>query len=140
MNDKTMGSVHWSFWVIGVVALIWHALGSMNFVMQMNTGTVTGMPESYRAVIENRPAWATAAFAIAVFGGAIGSVLLLLRKSAATYLFVASLVGVIVQVFPFVGNPDVQLGIWVGSLMSLVVAAFFIWYSKLYAKRKGWIS
>ncbi len=129
MNNKTIGSVHWSFWVIGVVALIWHILGLMNFVMQMNTETITGRPESYRAVIENRPAWATAAFAIAVFGGAIGSVLLLLRKSAATYLFVASLVGVIVQVFPFVGNPDVQLGIWVGSLMSLVVAAFLIWYS-----------
>ena len=140
MNNKTIGSVHWSFWVIGVVALIWHILGLMNFVMQMNTETITGRPESYRAVIENRPAWATAAFAIAVFGGAIGSVLLLLRKSAATYLFVASLVGVIVQVFPFVGNPDVQLGIWVGSLMSLVVAAFFIWYSNFYAKRKGWIS
>ncbi|MDC0936739.1 hypothetical protein OAS39_10670 [Pirellulales bacterium] len=104
----------------------------------MNANSVAEMPESFRAVIESRPAWATAAFAFAVFGGAIGAVLLLLRKSAATYLFIASLLGVIVQVFPFLGMADVQLGIWVGSLMSLAVAAFLVWYSK-FAKTKGWV-
>jgi hypothetical protein len=59
--------------------------------------------ESHRAIIEARPAWATGAFAIAVFGGALGCLLLLLKKSAAYYLFIASLLGVIVQLIPTLG-------------------------------------
>jgi len=35
MNDETAG-VHWSFRVIGAVALIWNAMGVMNYFGQMN--------------------------------------------------------------------------------------------------------
>lgn len=59
------------------------------------------MHESYRAIIEGRPAWATGAFAIAVLGGALGCLLLLLRKSAAYYLFIASLLDAIVTMTHF---------------------------------------
>ncbi len=104
MNDETTGRPHWSFWAIGIIALIWHALGCMNFVMQMNPDAVAEMPDAFRAVIESRPAWATAAFAFAVFGGTIGSVFLLLSRPATTYLFIASLLGVIVQSIPFIGK------------------------------------
>ena len=94
MNDKTVGDVHWSYWLIGVVALLFNAGGTINFFAQMNADAVAQMPEEFRAIIEGRPIWATGAFAIAVFGGAIGSVLLLMKKSAAYYLFIASLAGV----------------------------------------------
>ena len=130
MNKETTRRPHGSFWVIGVIALVWHLMGSMNFVMQMNRSAVADMPESYRIVIEGRPLWATAAFAVAVFGGAIGSVLLLLRKPAAIFLFIASLLGVLVQTIPFLSGSGVASGVWIGSLMSLVVAAFLIWYSR----------
>ena len=36
MTEKTTGGVHWSFWVIAAVALIWNLMGSANFFMQMN--------------------------------------------------------------------------------------------------------
>ena len=135
MNDKSAGGVHWSFWVIGVVALIWNLMGVMNFFMQMNAETLANIPESYRAIIEARPAWATAAFAIAVIGGALGCLLLLLRKRAATYVFIASLIGVIVQTTTTLGQVSAIIG--VGA--SVMVAAFLIWYSKR-AESKGWIS
>lgn len=96
MNEKTVASVHWSFWLIGAFALLWNVMGAMNYLGQMNAEMVAAYPETHRAIIEGRPAWATAAFAIAVFGGALGCLLLLLRKSVAYYLFIASLVGVIV--------------------------------------------
>jgi len=139
MNDEKVGGVHWSFWAIGAVALIWNVLGGINFFSQMSADALAAMPESYRAIIEVRPAWATGAFAIAVFGGALGCLLLLLRKSAAYYVFIASLLGVIVQMTPYLGMANVQVEVWMGSLLSLVVAAFLIWYSKQ-AESKGWIS
>ena len=138
MNNENIGGVHWSFWAIGAVALIWNVMGVINFFMQMNPDALADYPEAARSLVEGRPEWATGAFAIAVFGGALGCLLLLLRKSAAYYVFIASLLGVIVtniHTFGITGSTE----IWVGSLMSLVVAAFLIWYSKQ-AESKGWIS
>ncbi len=141
MNDKTVGGVHWSFWLIGAVALIWNVVGVINFFMQMNPDVLAAYRESERAIIEGRPAWATGAFSIAVFGGAFGCVLLLLRKSAAYYLFIGSLLGVIVTMIHTLGiGIDFGLGEILGIiLMPLVVAVFLIWYSKQ-AESKGWIS
>ncbi len=143
MNDEKIGGVHWSFWAIGTVALIWNVMGVINYFVQMNADMVAAMPETHRAIIEVRPAWATGAFAIAVFGGALGCLLLLLRKSAAYYLFIASLLGVIVAMTPHLDmigstiNDPFEIVMMI--LMPLVVAAFLIWYSKQ-AQSKGWIS
>jgi hypothetical protein len=141
MNDENAGSIHWSFWVIGAVALIWNVMGAINFIVQMNPAMLDAYRESERAIIEGRPAWATGAFALAVFGGALGSLLLLLRKSVAFYLFIASLLGVIVTMTHTLGiginfGPGEILGI---ILMPLAVAAFLVWYSKQ-AERKAWVS
>ncbi len=141
MNHKNVGGVHWSFWAIGAVALIWNVMGVINFFVQMNPEMLASYRESERAIIEGRPAWATGAFAIAVFGGALGCLLLLLRKPAAYYLFIASLLGVIVTTTHTLGvGIDFGLGEILGIiLIPLVVAAFLIWYSK-HAQSKGWIS
>ena len=144
MNDNTVGGVHWSFWAIGAVALIWNVVGVINFFMQMNPDVLAAYRESERAIVEGRPAWATVAFAIAVFGGALGCLLLLLRKSAAYYLFIASLLGVIVTVTHTLGMAGSTIDLTPFEisgyiLMPLAVAAFLIWYSKQ-AKSKGWIS
>jgi len=141
MSFGNVVKVHWSFWVIGAIALIWNAMGVINFFVQMNPDALTAYRDSERAIIEGRPVWATGGFAIAVFGGALGSLMLLLRKSAATYLFIASTLGVIVTMIYTLGlGIDFGLGEILGIiLMPLVVAAFLVWYSKK-AKRKGWFS
>src|SRR3989454_11938561 len=135
MKDESVGGVHWSFWIIGAVALIWNVMGVINFFGQMNADALAAMPKAQRAIIEGRPAWATGAFAIAVFGGALGCLLLLLRKPAAYYLFIASLLGVIVQLIHTLGIAGSAFGfspfdISMTIVMPLVVAAFLIWYSK----------
>jgi len=142
MNEETNGGVHWSFWIIGAGALIWNAMGVMNFIMQMSPETLAGYPEPARVLVAGRPIWATGGFAIAVFGGALGCVLLLLRNAAAFHVFVASLLGVIlatIHTFGMAGSTTLASPqIWVGTLMSLVLAAALIWYSK-HAEGKGWI-
>jgi hypothetical protein len=139
MNDRDPTDAHWSFWLIGVLALIWNILGVVNYVVQMDPDTLAAYRESERAIIEGRPAWATGGFAIAVFGGALGSLLLLLRIPAALYLFIASLLGVMVTMIHALGA-DIEFGIGeiLGIiLMPLLVAALLVWYSK-HAQDKGW--
>jgi len=129
---------HWSFWVICIIALIWNVMGSINFVMQTNPEMVANFPEAAQSLIESRPFWATIAFAVAVFGGVLAELFLLLKKAVAYYLFVASFLGTLItNIHTFQVSSAVD--IWVGSLMSILIAAFLIWYSKL-VKRKGWVN
>ena len=143
MNDKVVGRVHWSFWAIGAITLLWNIMGIMNLLWQMNSENLAAMPELHRAIAESRPSWATAAFALAVFGGAVGCLLLLLRKRAAFPVLIASFVGMIVHMFSYFGitNSAVNFGpsdTILIVVMPIAVAAFLIWYAKL-AASKGWI-
>lgn len=143
MSDRTVGDVHWSFWLIGAVTLIWNLMGAINFIVQMNPDALASFTESARAIIDGRPVWATAGFAVAVFGGALGCLLLLLRKSTAFYWFIASLLGVVVTMIHTIGI--VRSGIHFSTfemvmmvLMPLLVAAFLIGYSK-WAENRRWL-
>jgi len=122
--------VRWSFWVIGTVALVWNTMGAANFLVQMNPDALAAYPEAERAIIANRPLWATTGFAVGVFGGALGSVLLLLRKSAALFVFALSLLGVIVATFhAFTATGAFTAAALAPPLSALIVAAFLVWYS-----------
>lgn len=87
------------FWVIGIFALIWNAMGVMAYIGQayMTNEMLAALPEAERALYENVPAWVTAAFAIAVFGGTLGCIVLLLKKKLAKSLFLVSLIAIIAQ-------------------------------------------
>ena len=141
MNDKAISGVHWSFWAIGAVALVWNVMGSINFFVQMNLDMLSAYRDSEQAIIRDRPLWATGAFGLAVFAGVLGCLLLLLRRPAAFYVFIASLLGVIVTMSHTLGA---GIGFGLGEILGIVVgplavAAFLIWYSKQ-AEGRGWIS
>jgi len=138
MNDRNPREIHWSFWAIAVVGLLFNLMGCANFLSQMSSEMVASMPEAYRAIVENRPAWATGAFAIAVFGGALGGILLLLKKSAAYYVFIASLVGAFAAQIPFLGVEGFPNDAMIGWVSQLIVGSFLVWYAK-YAEMRGWI-
>jgi hypothetical protein len=137
MSKNTDADVHWSFWVICSVGLIFNLMGCANFISQMNAQMVASMPEVYRAMVETRPVWGTAAFALAVFGGTLGCILLLLRKSVAVVVLIASLAGAVVAQVPFLGMAEFPAEAWIGWLSQLVVGALLIWYAK-WAKNRGW--
>jgi hypothetical protein len=48
MNAKTVAGIHWSFWAIEAVALIWNVIGVTNFLAQMNVDALATMPEIRR--------------------------------------------------------------------------------------------
>ena len=133
----TKTKIHWSFWIICIVALLWNLMGCINFVMQMNPEMVANFPDAAKSLISTRPEWSTAAFAIAVFGGLIGDIFLILRKALALYLFIASILGVAITNIHTL-QVTTAMDILVGSSMSLVISAFLIWYTMLVIK-KGWV-
>ncbi|MGI9205716.1 MAG: hypothetical protein ACR2Q3_16995 [Woeseiaceae bacterium] len=140
MDDEKGVKVHWSFWFVGVVTLIWNLLGAVNFIVQLNPESITAYRETERAIIEGRPIWATIGFGLAVFGGVLGSLFLLLRKSVSYFFFLGSLVGVIVaQIHSLSLGLDFGSGEVLGIVvMPIVLAGFLVWYSKR-SHTKRWI-
>ncbi|UKM63995.1 hypothetical protein GSB9_00542 [Flavobacteriaceae bacterium GSB9] len=127
------------FWIVSVIALLWNAMGVNQYIGQAyktETWQSALTPEQIET-ISNYPAWLTAAFAIAVFTGAIGSIGLLLRKKWAYSLLVLSLFAVIVQMGYILtqGHSD-NMGM---TISIIVFSGFLVWFSKK-SLSKGWIS
>jgi hypothetical protein len=45
MNEMPRSGVHWSFWAIGVAALVWNLLGVVNFTVQLTATDLGSFPE-----------------------------------------------------------------------------------------------
>jgi hypothetical protein len=106
MSDSSMtetGSVTrarapWQLWVVGVLALLWNGMGAFDYVMTQtrNAEYMSSFTQQQLDYFYGFPAWVVAAWALAVWGGVLGSVLLLLRKRVAEPVFLVSLVAMVV--------------------------------------------
>lgn len=120
------------FWVIVLLGLLWNALGCLNFIMQSILGAVADLPLAYKLVIASRPGWVTVAFFIAVFGGALGCVLMLLRRATARPALFLSLIGVLLTTGYALWLGAAATGglpVVISSGMSVAVAGGLVWYT-----------
>ena len=87
------------YWIVSALILIWNLIGCAACYSQMTAGPdkIAQLPEAQREAWLAMPLAAKVAYAVAVGAGMLGAVALLLRMLAAGPLFIASLVGVIVQ-------------------------------------------
>lgn len=133
------------FWVIGIVALLWNAMGVNAYVQQAYDTDAHRAQYSAEQlqIMENLPVWYTALFAIAVFAGALGCIFMLLRKNMANLLFKLSLIAVLVQTIYnlFINEGKEFYGAFEYSMLISIpiVAIFLVMYSKK-STEKGWIS
>ena len=88
----------WHLWLVGIVGGLWSLIGALSFMLtQMNVEAVMSrFPPQQREYFASFPLWADAFWAIGVFGGVIGCLLLLLRRRFAFNFLLASLIGAIV--------------------------------------------
>lgn len=142
MNDDTNFKRHWSFWLVCLVGLVWNAGGGANYLMQTNMEFVNSLPATHQAIIIGRPAWATGGFAVGVFGGAIGCVLLLFVQRISLYFFLISLAGIAITMIHTVNvaRSDIAFSfgeIFVMVIMPLLVALALVVYTKHALTRYG---
>jgi hypothetical protein len=84
-------------YVVGVIAVLWNAIGAFDYVMtQTRNATYMGAftPEQLE-YFYSFPAWMVAAWALAVWGGVAGGVLLLMRRRLAVPVFLVSMVAMV---------------------------------------------
>jgi hypothetical protein len=127
---------------VGILGLAWNIFGTYQFIGSVNATSESlmamGMSEAQAMVMTKYPLWMTIAFAIGVFGGLIGSILLLLKKAISEKIFLASLFGYIVLyigditegIFAAIGKSQVII------LTTVVALAFGLWlFARAYRKK-----
>ncbi len=133
------------FWVVSAIALVWNLMGVMAYIAQvtMSPEALQTLPENERILMESVPMWVTSAFAIAVWGSTLGSILLLLRKKIATPVLILSFVGILVQMYYNLFMSKSMEVYGPGGLampiMVLLFGAFLIWFSRK-STGNGWIN
>lgn len=85
-------SARWVLWVVGILALLWHAGSVVSLLVQMNPEMMEEMPESHQAVAKARPMWATIAYSLSAIAGVLGSFALLFRHRICGPLFFLSFI------------------------------------------------
>lgn len=116
------------FWLIGVLALLWNSFGCLDYTMTQtrNAAWLGQYTPEQMAFIDSYPAWATAGWAFGVWGGAVGSLLLLLRKRLAAPVYLVSLVGAVTShtYYLFLSDGAATLGGGAGAyVLPLVIIA-----------------
>ncbi|HLE83884.1 MAG TPA: hypothetical protein VJG13_06065, partial [Thermoanaerobaculia bacterium] len=78
-RGRSRAPVH--LWIVGVLALLWSAMGAFDYLATQTRWEpyVGQFTEEQLAYFYGFPAWVVAAWAIAVWGGLLASIALLLR-------------------------------------------------------------
>lgn len=136
MSDVKLGPPKW-FWAVAIVFLLWNLFGVSNYLMSVTATSESLMGAGYTAeqaeFMLAMPSWYAAVFALAVWSGLLGAILLLLRKIWAFPVFVFGLLMVILAfILDAVGGSFAVLGTPYLAIMTVVLIASFIevWFAR----------
>ena len=133
-----------SFWIAAIVSLIWNAFGGYDYTMtQMRdpgyfaqiSGQMGMTVEEMHAFFDTFPTWASALWAIGVWGSVLGSVLLLARSRHAVTAFIVSLVGAVLSfAYQFtIDLPPEMADSMMGKVMPFIIVGAIVlqwWYAR----------
>lgn len=146
MTDPTPASTRtpWHLWVVGVVALLWNAVGAVDFSMtqlQSEAYLKEFTPEQ-RDYFINFPFWGVIAWGVGTLGSVVASLLLLLRRSIACHAFAAALAGALITFVYSYGIADglkimgdQATGALIFCFVIIVIAVLLLVYARAMRKR-----
>jgi len=87
------------FTAVVALALAWNVIGLVAVFsdLRLSAADVAALPAEQQALRQARPLWSVAGSIVAVVGGTLGALALLVRRREALGLLAASLIGVVLQ-------------------------------------------
>ncbi|MEO6582588.1 MAG: hypothetical protein ABIN68_07275 [Sphingomicrobium sp.] len=143
MDDeyKPRGLAGW-YMPVAVAALLFMAFGCVSYLMHV-LADPAAMPLDQRAAFAAEPMWVTAAYAIAVWVGLAGTVMLVLRKKLAEPLLMVSLAAVLAWLAGLLLVTDLRENMSANDLLvALVVTALtwtIFWFAR-HSRMRGWLT
>lgn len=126
-QTATASRTPWHLWVVGILAFLWNGMGAVDYLMTetRNEAYMSKFTPEQLDFFYGFPAWVVAFWAIAVWGGLLGSIFLLLRKRFAVQTFLVSFVAMVITSIRNYGFAD---GLAVtggfGLVFSLIIFVF----------------
>jgi hypothetical protein len=120
--------------ILGLVGLLWNLIGVYFYLGRVGVvgdGPVADMASSGET-------WMTAAFAISVFGGALGCVGLLMLKSWSRILLLLSLVAIFAQDYAVLKSVGMNVNILMMPVLVTLIGIVLAWVSHMGVKN-GWL-
>ncbi len=131
------------FWVTAGISLLWNAMGCYNWFLEYNyfknPASRVALPEDMRDIYNYTPEWSYVVFAIAVFTGLVGSILLVMKKKSSVPVFLVSLISVLIlQVnYLFISGlfNDKGIDTVIIPLMVIIFAVFIFFFARAWRDR-----
>jgi hypothetical protein len=133
------------FRLLAVLGLAWNAFGVYMYLSKVGMfgDPLAGLDQAHRGLAATVPSWVTGAFAVAVFAGLLGTLLLVMLKRLAKPLLILSLLAVLVQCgwIVFISNARAVEGNMAMMMPGLItiVAILLVWLAMV-GDRKDWLS
>ncbi|WP_371396875.1 hypothetical protein [Fretibacter rubidus] len=136
-NDIVKATTPWWFWLVSGLILLWNLSGVANYL-----SSVTATPESLAAqdftpeqieFMLAMPAYYAAVFALAIWSGVLGAILLLLRKKLAVpvLMFTALMVVISFGMDALGGTFTMLGGAYIAiMIIVLVISLFAVWFAR----------
>ena len=143
MTDTMTVKTPWHLWVVGVISLLWNGFGGYDFIQTTTRGEAyfreSGFDQAMIDYFNAIPNWVYVPWTLGVWGGVLGSLLLLLRSKWAVPVFALSLLGALVNVVhgamdPMPPLPPEMAAMAYMPYVIVVIALFLLWYA--WAQRK----
>ena len=143
MTDTMTVKTPWHLWVVGVISLLWNGFGGYDFIQTTTRGEAyfreSGFDQAMIDYFNAIPNWVYVPWTLGVWGGVLGSLLLLLRSKWAVPVFALSLLGALVNVVHGAMDPMPPLPPEMAMMaympyVIVVIAMFLLWYA--WAQRK----
>lgn len=138
---STASRTPWHLWAVGIVGLLWNAFGAYDYLMTQteNAAYMARFTPEQLEYFYGFPTWVVALWAIAVWGGVLGCILLLLRKRLAAPVFLVSLVCMILtSIYNFALSDGLALMGGAAAAFTVVIFLFALglWlYARAMAQR-----
>jgi hypothetical protein len=139
-NRRTFPAPGW-FTLAAIGALLWELAGCALYLMRVTTDA-SALPPDQRAIFSATPDWVLAAFAVAVWVGLVGAVLLVMRRRLAVPLLGVSLVALIVQNSGLLLDPQLSNLVASDDLLVpfiVIIVSYGVWHLSVIARNRGWL-
>lgn len=133
------------FWIVAVLTLLWNLMGVVSFYIHVfiSDESMQALPIAEQELYNSYPLWTKIAFAVAVLGGFIGSIGLLMKKKWTKSAFILSLIAIIPQMTHnlfFTNAREVYgPGTEIMPILVVVFGVFLVWFSS-FGIKKGWLN
>jgi hypothetical protein len=124
-----------------IASILFMLIGCAGYLMDV-TADPSSLERDQRALIEARPIWQVAAYAIAVWVGLAGTVFLVLRRKLAEPLMLVSLIACVFTFLPYFVVPAVRDLVSTNDIaFGLVIIALtwtIFWFAR-HSRQRGWL-